>query len=242
MHIDKNSYIPLYAQLLDILVEQINTGKLKEHDKLPTEKELCERYNVSRTTVRQTLDELEKQNKIYKQRGKGSFVAPVEKEAKKNKINFINVVEAIKRMGKTPHTNVADFEMREIIEESVASALDCRLGEKVYFIKRIRFADSDPVMLEYTYLPAERFPKLENEDLEAENMHHIFKRKYNLSNISFKREFHAVLIDKKQAAVLHADKGDPAMEMITLGLASGQPFEFTKAIIKGDLPMFLIDM
>ncbi|RGR82598.1 GntR family transcriptional regulator [Heyndrickxia coagulans] len=241
MPINKKSYVPLYAQLLDILIEQMDNGKLKAHDKLPTEKELCERYQVSRTTVRQALDELEKMKRIYKQQGKGSFVAPFENEASKNKVNFINVVEAIKKMGRKPSTIVADFQIRDLIEIDIARALEYKAGKKIYAIKRIRLADRDPVMLEETYLPADRFSGLENEDLESESLHHILQRNYHLVNMSFKREFRAVLLNKEQAKMLKAEKGDPAMQMMTQGLSGGHPFEFTKAIVKGELPLYLLD-
>ena len=74
--IAKDNRTPLYYQLMDIIVEQIETGNLQEHDKLPSERELCEIHDVSRTTVRQTMQELEKEGYIYKKHGKGSFVSP----------------------------------------------------------------------------------------------------------------------------------------------------------------------
>lgn len=62
----KDNRTPLYYQLMDIIVGQIETGNLQEHDKLPSERELCEIHDVSRTTVRQTMQELEKEGYIYK--------------------------------------------------------------------------------------------------------------------------------------------------------------------------------
>lgn len=69
--IAKDNRTPLYYQLMDIIVEQIETGNLQEHDKLPSERELCEIHDVSRTTVRQTMQELEKEGYIYKNMVKG---------------------------------------------------------------------------------------------------------------------------------------------------------------------------
>ena len=62
--IDKGSKIPLYLQLMDILIDKINKG-LKENDRLLSEREICDIYDVSRTTVRQALDELERDGYIY---------------------------------------------------------------------------------------------------------------------------------------------------------------------------------
>lgn len=57
--IDKNSTIPLYVQLMNILIEKIQ-NEMDENDKLDSERDICKKYEVSRTTVREALDELEK--------------------------------------------------------------------------------------------------------------------------------------------------------------------------------------
>ena len=74
--IDKNSPLSYYYQLKQILIEMLDNRELEEDEKLPTEKELCERFNISRVTVRQALQELENEDYIYKIQGKGTFVSP----------------------------------------------------------------------------------------------------------------------------------------------------------------------
>ena len=73
--IDKNSRTPLYLQLMNILIDKIE-NKLEEDAQIPSEREICEVYDVSRTTVRQAMDELENERYIYKIHGKGTFVSP----------------------------------------------------------------------------------------------------------------------------------------------------------------------
>ena len=85
--IDKSSRLPLYYQLMDIIIEMIERENLKENDKLPSERELCKEYNVSRSTVRQAIQELEKEGYIYRMHGKGTFVSP--KNLNKIYLNFI---------------------------------------------------------------------------------------------------------------------------------------------------------
>ena len=74
--INKESRIPLYYQLIDILIEMIEKGYISENDQLPSERELCETYNVSRSTVRQAMQELEREGYVYREHGKGTFVSP----------------------------------------------------------------------------------------------------------------------------------------------------------------------
>lgn len=73
--LDEHDKRPLYIQLVDMLQQQIEED-LKPDEKLPTEKELCEEYSLSRTTVRQAMSELERRGIIYRVQGKGSFVSP----------------------------------------------------------------------------------------------------------------------------------------------------------------------
>ena len=107
--VDTDNRLPLYYQLMDIIIKKINNGELKEHDKLPSERELCEQYNVSRTTVRQTMQELEKENLIYKQHGKGSFVSP--KVINQSLVKFYSFTEEMKKINKAPSTKVINFEV-----------------------------------------------------------------------------------------------------------------------------------
>ena len=78
---------PLYVQLVDALLGRI-TEELDLDDKLPTEKELCEEYAVSRTTVRQALSELERRGVIYRAQGKGSFVASMRPDSFNSLLDF----------------------------------------------------------------------------------------------------------------------------------------------------------
>lgn len=71
---------PLYIQLVEALLAQI-AEDYAPNDQLPTEKELCDEYAMSRTTVRQALAELEHRGRIYRVQGKGSFVAPIQADS-----------------------------------------------------------------------------------------------------------------------------------------------------------------
>ena len=72
--ISLNSFIPYYIQLLEILKGKISSGEWKPGDKLPSEPELCEIYGVSRTVVRQALQEMEYDGLIARKKGVGTFI------------------------------------------------------------------------------------------------------------------------------------------------------------------------
>ncbi|WP_394857252.1 GntR family transcriptional regulator [Clostridium paraputrificum] len=81
--------LPLYLQLVKTLKKQIKEN-MKENDKIPSEKEICDMYSVSRTTVRLAMAELEKDGFIYRLQGKGSFVSDLKKVSSNS---FIEVDE-----------------------------------------------------------------------------------------------------------------------------------------------------
>ena len=153
----KDKRLPLYYQLMDIIIEKIESGELKEHDKLPSERELCEMYNVSRTTVRQTLQELEKENYIYKKHGKGTYVAP--KVIDQSLVKFYSFTEEMKKLNKTPSSKVLEFELISC-DSQLAKHLDTQEGVRLYKITRLRLADHEPMFYERCYLPWSVFQNL----------------------------------------------------------------------------------
>lgn len=84
--IDKESPLPLYWQLKEIIKEKIGQGELKPGDRIPTENELCKRFAISRTPVRQALAELANEGLLFRRRGRGTFV---------NNYSYLNV-EAVR--------------------------------------------------------------------------------------------------------------------------------------------------
>jgi multiple sugar transport system substrate-binding protein len=73
--VDRNSPIPIYYQLKLHFKQQMETSTLRPGDRLPTEMDLCEQYNVSRAPVRQALTELAREGYLYRRAGQGTFVA-----------------------------------------------------------------------------------------------------------------------------------------------------------------------
>jgi GntR family transcriptional regulator len=74
-HVDRDSVVPLYFQLQEILKEKIEIGFWSAGEALPPEEDLCSTYGVSRTVVRQALAILEQDRQIIRVRGSGTFVA-----------------------------------------------------------------------------------------------------------------------------------------------------------------------
>ena len=229
--IDKESRIPLYYQLMDIIKEMIEEGHLSENDQLPSERELCETYNVSRSTVRQAIQELEKEGYIYREHGKGTFVSP--EKFKQDLLSFYSFTDEMKKIGKVPSSKVLDFKVIKCTDD-LAKKMKLDLGEKLYMFTRLRLADNEPMMLETSYVPYRRFPGLTKEQLEQSAMYEIFTKKYNAVFTCAEEIFQPVLTREEEAILLQYQQGFPAMMIERITHENDKIIEYTKGIARGD--------
>lgn len=228
--IDKSSKMPLYLQLIDILIDKINKG-LKENDRLLSEREICDIYDVSRTTVRQALDELERDGYIYKLHGKGTFVAP--KRVNQDLVSFYSFTDEMKKNGKEPSSQIINFEIVEA-GEKISNKFNIKAEELLYKLVRVRKADNVPMMYEVTYLPFERFYELSKEKLEGKAMYDVLKEEYN-ANLTFAEEyFEPILTNKLESIYLEIHEGAPSLKIERYTYESKRLIEYTVSIVRGD--------
>ncbi|MBZ2175518.1 GntR family transcriptional regulator [Schnuerera sp. xch1] len=229
--IDKSNRIPLYYQLMDIIIEMIDEGNLEEDDQLPSERELCEIYDVSRSTVRQAIQELEKEGYIYKVHGKGTFVS--KEKFKQDLLEFYSFTEEMKKIGKIPSSKVLDFDIVEANDE-IARKMKLNPKDKIYVFTRLRLADDEPMMLETSYVPYRRFPGITKENLEHNAMYDIFTKKYAATFTGAEEIFQAVLTREDEADLLEYFPGLPSMMIERVTYENGSIIEYTKGIARGD--------
>lgn len=229
--IDKDSRIPLYYQLIDIIIEMIEKGNLKENNQLPSERELCDTYDISRSTVRQAIQELEKDGYIYRVHGKGTFVSP--ERFKQNLLEFYSFTEEMKKLGKTPSSEVLDFEVIEC-NEKIARKIKLEVGNEIYMFTRLRLANEEPMMLETSYVPCNRFPGLTKGKLQQRAMYDIFTQEYNASFTCAEEIFQSVLTRENEAKLLKYSSGLPSMMIERITHENDNIIEYTKGIARGD--------
>jgi len=228
--INKNSNTPLYIQLMNILIDQIE-NHMKENDKLDSEREICKKYSLSRTTVREALDELEKNKYIYKVQGKGNFISP--KVVEQDLIKVSSFTEEMKKHGKNPTSRLLNF---EVIEAStkIAGKLKIEENELVFKISRIRIADDIPMIYEITYLPYERFKGLTKEMIEENPLYEIFKSSFDAYITSAEEVIESVLINKLESVYLEVPQGQAGLKFERIAYEQGDIIEYTITIARGD--------
>ncbi len=163
MALDRSSPLPLYYQLRNALLQQIESGSLVPGDTLPTERELIDRYGVSRITVRQALNSLTADGLLYRQRGLGTFVRRNRIEQELSSLTGFS--EEMLSRGLFPSTRLISAET-VTAGSAIAAKLSIAPGQKAFRMVRLRLADGEPMALDVSCVPADIGERLLKEDLE----------------------------------------------------------------------------
>jgi GntR family transcriptional regulator len=237
--VDKTSKVPLYLQLMEDIIKKIENKIYQVDQKLPPERELCEIYGLSRITVRQALQELEREGYIYKLHGKGTFVAT--KTFQQNLVKLYSFTEEMKKVGKTPTTKVLSFAEIEL-EEHLANKLNLDTNEEVFQVTRLRLADDEPLMYETSYLPKKHFPNLSATDLVERAMYDVFKEDYKIVVTRAVETFSATLIKEKEAKQLKTEKNQAAILLKRHAYYNEKLIEYTASVARGDKFTYTVEL
>jgi GntR family transcriptional regulator len=227
--LDKASPIPLYYQLFLRLQAAITAGLLRPGDLLGTEKEIQERYGVSRSTVRKALDELARGGRLVRITGRGTFIA--EPASPLHVPHLLSFTEEMRQRGRVPGARVLVFE-RTPCPAAAADALHCRAGERVLHIRRLRTGDGQPVLLvDHLLAPSIR---IEQEDLE-QSLYATLERKLGIRLEEAYHTVGAARCTADEAALLGGVGGDPVLRFARTTLAAdGRPVVYEYGTARAD--------
>lgn len=233
--IKENSPVALYHQLKSILAQKIMSNQWQAGDRLPTEHELCKQYGVSRITVRQALAELEREGLIKRRQGVGTFISVPKIEQQLT--SFYSFSEEFRKRGLKPRSAVERLAVI-VPSPAISGALELPEEEKVYYLKRLRFADEVLMAIEETYLPAKLFPGLTKEVLDTTPLYDVMRNTHGIVAASAKESFGAVAIGEQDAALFGLPPGHPALDLERYTYAGDQCVEYTRGIVRGDMFRF----
>ena len=211
MELDKNSQLPLYSQLMKELKEQIQNGKYKPGDQIPTEIQLSETYQVSRITVRRTIEELCAQGVLVKRQGKGTFVEAPRIYRKIENDNNMSFSEACRMNGRRPSSHIISCTVMDA-ENWQSEFLKLSDDRRLYHIERGLSADDLPIIYEHIYIPVGRVTDLQAEQLENGSFTLMLREEYHIEESEKGRStVEARLIPKEISECLKMNVGEPVM-------------------------------
>lgn len=230
--IERNSPIPLYYQLKQLLAERMASGEWQPGDMLPTEEQLQEQYDLSRTTVRQALKELEFEGKISRYRGRGTFVS-------KPKISHspdphFNLTAFLKQQGMEPGWRVLSSRWVPASPE-VAGRLAIDPGSQVYRLRRLRLANGEPIGYHITHVIPTIAKMIDENWLDQGGSLDYLRRTGQHDEIFANRTIEAVPASEETAQLLDIVAGS-AILMIRRQVfePGGTPIEDMRAMYRGD--------
>lgn len=235
--IDKSSKMPYYVQLKDALTAAIDAGRYQPGDLIPGENELIDRFDVSRTVVRQALAELTNEGRIYRLRGKGSFVSgrKVTDRVSHATLGFFDDLAAA---GQRVTNKVLRCELVSA-SETVATRLGIQPGAKCLELDRVRYVEGDVVAFMRSYLPSALGPRLltrmKRFDLERNSMYRFLEGIVGVRVHSGHRTVVVQFADDELAAHLDVDAGAPLLFIESIEKdQGGRAVEYSEAWHRSD--------
>jgi GntR family transcriptional regulator len=230
--IERDSPLPLWHQLQQLLLDKIDGGVWQPGDLIPGEQELQDQYGLSRTTVRQALRELELAGRVTRYRGRGTFVsAPKLRHSQEPKRSL---ARTLLRRGMTPGWRVLSHGPVSAPRE-VAERLGCDPGAEVYRVMRLRLANDEPIGLHVAHV-APAFRRLVDEARigTGGSMEYLHCGDA-LDGSRAERVLEAIAANAEEADLLDVEPGAPMLRIQRLlTSAAGDPIEHLCAVYRGD--------
>jgi GntR family transcriptional regulator len=219
-------------------VALIESGRLRVGDRLPPERDLATWVGVSRMTARAALASLAQRGLVERDVGRGTFVARAKLEHDLGQ--FAGFTDMVRREGRSPNARIRSInEIRA--PDAVARELKISPGDPVFRIERLRFADDEPLTLEDSWVPAERFPGLLDHDMRG-SLYALMRDVYDRPPVRSIERLEPVLAEASQAAALRVRAGAPLMLITRVAYtADDVPVEFAHDHHRGDRARFAIE-
>jgi GntR family transcriptional regulator len=230
--LDRNSVVPLYHQLYEVLRKQIDAGVWKPGDMIPPESELKKLYGVSQITIRQALNNLVEHGVIYRQRGKGTFIS--QRMITSNLTHIVNFADDMRRRGHEPHTELIEC-VTAPISKSTAAQLRAEVGEEMVIIKRLRYADAEPLSLETSCLIQRYVPGILNNDFSKRSLSETLATDYEIVLSYAEQTIRAQMPTQDIARHLSISEDDPILVIDRVSYSQRSiPVEFLRIAYRAD--------
>jgi GntR family transcriptional regulator len=224
------AFRPLYMQLKDLLLRDMETRQWRPGEALPSEIELAARFGVSQGTVRKAIDALAADNLVVRRQGKGTFVA-THTEEKTSMFRFLRIRRSDGR-DEYPASRLLDVRRGKASAE-VARLLELKASEAVFVVRRVLEYGGEPVVLDDITLPATLFKGLTRIRIEAYrgSMYGLFETQFGVRMLRAQERLKAIAADSATAAILKVRVGEPLLAVERLTRTYGErPVEWRRGL------------
>ncbi|MEM1295998.1 MAG: GntR family transcriptional regulator [Verrucomicrobiota bacterium] len=227
---------PIHLQLAGLCREAINSGSYAPGDRFPSEREIADRFEVSRATANKVISTLVAEGHLELLKGVGAKV-------RKGKALFASLsgMESFtahaKAQGCSPSTSVLEFQyLSSANVPNVVKAALCFQAEeeKVIYLKRLRMADDIPMILEHRWLPQSMAPGLKRKDV-SDSFYLALEKRFGLQMTGEQHSISAVILDPEQCETFQAQIPTPALLVEGVGFVKERkPIWYQRLFYRGD--------
>ena len=232
--IDKGLPVPYYYQIVQILresIQDLDVSPTASTLEFPSETELSEYFQVNRGTIRHALQLLEREGLIYREKGRGTFLR--RRRVELDLSTLCSTTEDLKARGWIPDSRLLSLEK---ISPSlhIQRYLELPPEALVWLIYRLRLADDEPISLQWSYIPVQLAPDLDQEDLSS-SLYYILKNTYGHELQSGDQKIRTRSATLDEARLLEVDEGAPLFEISRITYDQNQrPVEHLDSLWRGD--------
>jgi GntR family transcriptional regulator, N-acetylglucosamine utilization regulator len=224
--------VPRYYQLKEFIRERITSGEWQPGSLIPSERELSERYGISRMTARQSITELVSEGLLYRAQGRGTYVG--KPKIAQQLLRLTGFTQDMHDRGQQPAAKVLAAEMWPA-DKAIADRLRIRIGQPVFLLRRLRLADSEPLAVETSCISFIGCERLAGEDLERTSLYHLLESAYDMPPLEAEQELEADLASEDEAELLGVETGSPSLRTRRVTTTRRQqPIEFATSVYRGD--------
>ena len=224
---------PLYARIQEYIAELILSGKLVPEAKIQSERDFSDDLGVSRMTVRRAITELVNEGLLERKHGSGTYVS-------KPKITYespelANYTLALQRRNIAVASQLLEFG-EVVASRRLAESLQIEIGNPIYRIAMLRFANRVPVILERVFISCARCPDLEEWDLEKTSIQDLLTDVYHIEPGRISQTVEAVVAVDTVAQQLRVEEGFPLLMLSRVMFEKGHetPVAFSQDFLRGD--------
>jgi GntR family transcriptional regulator len=224
---------PAAAELRDRLLGEISSGKLVPGERLGAEREIAERFGVSRSTVRAALDNLAHGGAIRRARGRTGGIFVAERKVERDLTSLASLPAYLRRSGFQSDARVISTGMIGSDGE-LAASLGLGPDELAHEVVRVRLADGEPISLERATFPASRFPDLLDRSLSG-SLYELFTTEYGVEAGEAEERIEVISAGPSEARLLGVPEGASLVAITrTTWDSDGVPFEHSHDLFRGD--------
>lgn len=214
-------------------VEEIDSGALAPGEKLGNERQLAEKFDVSRGTIRQVFAALEGAGMVVRTPGRGGGTFVSRNKVERDLAGIQSVPNFLASQGYVAGTRIIGTQMAPPTAR-MRAAMQLADGDLVFGIRRIRLADGTPISLDYAHLPAARFPDLLEQSLGG-SLYDVLRDIYGVEPVEADEELEVVYATDEEAELLSVEPHDPLIMVSRVTRdREGRVFEYSKDLFRSD--------